>query len=59
MILIPDEPTPRERDEQKDRSSGTGRRSRPRSTKPGPDQNPGKDSGRSDRPKPHDEGVPR
>ena len=59
MILSPDEPTQRERDEQKGRPSKTGRRSRSRSTKPGPDQNQGQDSGRSDRPKPHDEGVPR
>ena len=59
MILIPDEPTQHERDEQKDRRSGTSRRSRSRSTRPGPDQNQGQDSGRRDRPKPHDEGVPR
>ena len=57
MVLIPDEPTERDRNERNERASGKGRQ--PRKPKPGPDQNRGQDSGRSNRPKPHDEGVPR
>jgi hypothetical protein len=58
MVLIPDEPTQRERDQRNERASGNGRSSK-KTNRPGPDKNRGKDSGRSNRPKPHDDAVPR